>query len=75
VTKPSSPRLWPGQTAEGELYELVDSILYLRFERWLPEEKIAEELGVDISIVRRVPERVKKSQHKRLMPEVFHIDH
>ena len=74
--KPSSPRLWPGQTAEGELgvgYDIVDSILYLRFEKWLPEEKIAEILGVDMGVVEIVISRVKRSQHKRLMPEVFHV--
>nr|WP_245534198.1 NAD+ synthase [Thermofilum pendens] len=76
VEKPSSPRLWPGQTAEGELgapYELVDSVLYLRFEKWLPEERIAEELGVEVGVVKRILEMVKRSQHKRMMPEVFHV--
>ena len=36
VEKSSSPRLWPGQTVEGELgvgYEVVDAILYYRFEK------------------------------------------
>ena len=76
ITKPSSPRLWPGQTAEGELglsYELIDQILYYRFEEWLPEEKIAEKLNVPLEIVNKLIERVKRTQHKRLMPEVFHL--
>lgn len=74
--KPSSPALWPGQTAETELgmsYEVIDSILYYRFEVWLPEEEIAEKLGISLETVKAVIDRVKKTQHKRLMPEVFHI--
>jgi len=73
--KPSSPRLWPGQTAEGELgvsYEVIDSILYSRFERWLPEEEIARALNVPLEVVNRILRMVKRTQHKRLPPEVFH---
>ena len=36
-------------------------------------EKIAEILGVDTGVVEMVIGRVKRSQHKRLMPEVFHV--
>ena len=73
--KPSSPRLWPGQTAEGELgvsYEVIDSVLYSRFERWLPEEEIARALNVPLEVVNRILRMVKRTQHKRLPPEVFH---
>ncbi|RLE83842.1 MAG: NAD(+) synthetase [Thermoprotei archaeon] len=76
VKKPSSPRLWPGQTAESELgisYDLIDLILYYRFEEWLPEGEIAKRLGISEEIVRRIMDRVKKTQHKRLPPEIFHI--
>lgn len=75
IKKPPSPRLWSGQTAEGELgasYETIDSILYYRFEKWLPDEKIAEILKVPREIVNRVLTLVKKTQHKRLPPEAFH---
>lgn len=74
--KPSSPRLWPGQTAEGELgvgYDIIDPILYYRFEEWLPEEEIARKLNISENVVRNILERVKRTQHKRLPPEVFHI--
>ena len=54
-------------------YEAIDSILYYRFEVWLPEEEIAEKLGISLETVKAVIDRVKKTQHKRLMPEVFHI--
>jgi NAD+ synthetase len=76
VTKPSSPALWEGQTAEGELglsYEVADAILYSRFEEMKRPEEVAKELGVDISLVRRVDELVMRSQHKRLPPEIFRL--
>lgn len=74
--KPSSPRLWPGQTAEGELgisYEVLDQVLYLRFEKMLGEEHVSEKLGIDLDTVKAIIGRVKRTQHKRLPPEVFHI--
>ncbi len=74
--KPSSPRLWPGQTAEGELgvgYTVIDQILYLRFEKMLREPEIAERLGIRLETVEKVIGLVKRSQHKRLPPEVFHV--
>ncbi len=75
IRKPPSPRLWPGQTAEGELgvsYEVIDAILYSRFEKWLPEEEIAKTLNIPREVVDKVLRIVKKTQHKRLPPEVFH---
>ncbi|EWG07545.1 MAG: NAD synthetase [Candidatus Aramenus sulfurataquae] len=76
VKKPSSPALWEGQTAEGELgisYELADAILYLRFEEMKTSEEISQELGVDRSLVLKVERLVKTSQHKRLPPEIFRL--
>jgi NAD+ synthase len=76
VRKPPSPGLWPGQTAEEELgipYELLDSILYLRFDAWLNEEEVASRLGIDLSLVRRVVSMVKATQHKRQLPEIFRL--
>jgi len=75
IEKPSPPRLWPGQTAEEELgvsYEIIDSILYARFEKWLPEEEIAKTLNISREVVNKILTMVKKTQHKRLPPEVFH---
>lgn len=76
VTKPSSPALWEGQTAEGELgvdYETVDSILYLRFDEMRSEEEISKLLKVPIEVVSKVDKLVKTSQHKRLPPEIFRL--
>ncbi|CCC81285.1 NAD+ synthase [Thermoproteus tenax] len=76
IRKPPSPALWEGQTAEGELgvdYETIDSVLYLRYEEMRPPQEVAEMLGVDISIINRVDAMVRKSQHKRLPPEIFRL--
>ncbi|MEB3844468.1 MAG: NAD+ synthase [Desulfurococcales archaeon] len=69
--KPSSPRLWPGQTAEGELglsYDEVDVILHAIFDRGLRPEEVPEATGISIDKVRRVLELHEKSKHKREMP-------
>ena len=69
--KPSSPRLWPGQTAEGELgipYEEIDLVLHAVFDRGISWEEAAEATGVDEWKVRRIRELHEKSKHKREMP-------
>lgn len=76
IAKPPSPALWQGQTAEGEIgvdYETVDSILYLRYEEMRSPEEVAEFLGVDREIVDKVDSMVRRSQHKRLPPEIFRL--
>ena len=69
--KPSSPRLWRGQTAEGELgisYDQVDLVLYSIFDLGLRPEEVPEATGVEYSIVDQVLKRFKESMHKREMP-------
>lgn len=76
VTKPSSPALWEGQTAEGEIgvdYDTIDSILYLRFDEMRTPEEVANFLGINIDIVRKIENMVRFSQHKRLAPEIFRL--
>jgi NH3-dependent NAD+ synthetase len=73
VTKRSSPNLWPGQTAEGELgaqYELIDRILRLYVDDKIPASRIPSKLGIDVASVKRVLDRYAESRHKRMMPEV-----
>ncbi|MEM4853412.1 MAG: NAD(+) synthase, partial [Thermofilum sp.] len=72
--KPSSPRLWPGQTAEGELglsYEVIDEVLYLVFDRGLEPSEAAREAGVSEEVVERVMEMHRRSEHKRRPPPVL----
>jgi NAD+ synthase len=68
--KPSTPALWPNQTAESELgikYETLDLILY-GLERFMAIEDIAEQLGVEKVLVNYVKSRWLANEHKRRMP-------
>jgi len=68
--KPSTPALWPNQTAENELgikYETLDLILY-GLERFMTTEEIANQLSIQKSIVEKVKSRWLANEHKRRMP-------
>jgi NAD+ synthase len=68
--KPSTPALWPNQTAENELgikYEILDLILN-GLERFMTTEEIAEQLVIDKSLVENVKARWLANEHKRRMP-------
>ncbi|MEB3860806.1 MAG: NAD+ synthase [Desulfurococcales archaeon] len=69
--KPSSPRLWRGQTAEGELgvsYDQVDLVLFSIFDLGLSPEETVEATGVPKEVVDKVLERYRASEHKRNPP-------
>jgi NAD+ synthase len=72
IAKPPSADLWAGQTDEGELgftYEEVDKLLYLIVDqRYRPEECV--DAGFDEIFVRKVFERVRKYQFKRVPPPI-----
>ncbi|RLE63481.1 MAG: NAD(+) synthetase [Thermoprotei archaeon] len=71
--KPSSPALWPGQTAERELgmsYEEIDLILYSFFDKKIEIKNISQITGVEEWKVKAVLERVSKTSHKRRMPPI-----
>jgi NAD+ synthase len=72
ITKPPSADLWAGQTDEGELgftYEEVDKLLHLLVDqRYRPEECV--EAGFDEAFVRKVVERIRRSQFKRVLPPI-----
>ena len=68
--KPSTPALWPNQTAESELgikYETLDLILY-GLERFMAPEDIVDQLAVEKTLVDRVKSRWLANEHKRRMP-------
>jgi NAD+ synthase len=68
--KPSSPDLWPGQTAEKELglsYEKIDLILW-GLERWIPPADISRDLGLSLATVERIRRRWLLAEHKRRPP-------
>jgi NAD+ synthase len=65
--KPSTPALWPNQSAEEELgikYETLDLILY-GFERFMTTNEIANQLNIDPIIVENVKQRWLNNEHKR----------
>lgn len=68
--KPSTPALWQGQSAEGELgikYELLDLILF-GLERFMDSAEIAEQLDIKKTVVDKVKSRWLSVEHKRRMP-------
>ncbi|BBE42649.1 NAD+ synthase [Conexivisphaera calida] len=63
--KPSSPRLWPGQTAEGELgfsYEEADVVLHRIFDLGEPVDKVRES---NPRLVDAVMDWHRRTEHKR----------
>ena len=72
-SKPSSPELWPRQTAEAELglsYDKIDPILW-GLERWMSDMDIAGETGLPLELVSRIRARWVASEHKRRSPVVL----
>ncbi len=70
VAKPSSPRLWPGQSAEEELgmdYETLDLILY-GLEHFMKTDEIAQQVGAKEDVVNKIKFRWISMEHKRRIP-------
>jgi NAD+ synthase len=70
ITKPSTPALWPDQTAEKEIgipYEKLDLILF-GLERFMETSQIAEQLLVPIKTIESIKKRWLTTEHKRRMP-------
>jgi NAD+ synthase len=68
--KPSTPALWPNQSAEDELgikYELLDRVLF-GLERFMEPKEIANQVGIEETIVTTVKQRWLRVEHKRRMP-------
>ncbi len=73
VRKKSSPRLWPGQTAEDELgisYEVADRILYELIDLNRPREEVINKWK---DKAQRVLSLMDSSQHKRSLPAVARL--
>lgn len=69
IDKVPTAGLWKGQTDEDELgikYEILDKILY-GIEQFMNDKEISEVIGIDISIVASIRERVEKTRHKRVL--------
>lgn len=72
VQKPPTADLWQGQTDEGELgftYADADKLLYLLVDqRYSPADCI--EAGFSEPFVRKVVEKVRRNQFKRILPPI-----
>ncbi|HED05023.1 MAG TPA: NAD+ synthase [Candidatus Fraserbacteria bacterium] len=71
IAKQPSAGLWPGQTDEEELggsYEQIDLILHCLHDRRLSAEETIRELALDPTLVQRVAQMFRQSEHKRRMP-------
>lgn len=70
IKKPSTPGLWPNQTAEQEIgleYETLDLILY-GLEHFMPAHTIAKQLSLPTQAVVAIKRRWLETEHKRQMP-------
>jgi len=73
VAKRSSPRLWPGHTAESEIgmsYEIIDRLFKLRFEEGLEVPAIAARMKQSQAKLDTILAKYQASEHKRRMPEI-----
>jgi NAD+ synthase len=67
VEKPSTPALWPKQSAEDELgikYEQLDLVLY-GLERFMRSEEIADQLHIVKNTIEKIKSRWLLAEHKR----------
>lgn len=72
--KPSSPALWEGQTAEGEMgisYETADLILYRLMDLKEDPTEVSRKTNVDITVIEKIINMVRISEHKRAMPPIL----
>jgi len=69
-SKPSSPELWSGQTAEKELgvgYDKLDLILW-GLERWMLPTDISRDLEIPVKTVESIRKRWMLAEQKRRPP-------
>jgi NAD+ synthase len=77
ITKPPSPQLWPGQTAENELgvkYEVLDLILF-GLENFMSPEEIAQSLELPVKLVQGIKDTWLTREHKRRLPLAIKLEY
>lgn len=75
LAKAPSADLWPGQSDEEDLgmtYADADPILHHLFDRRASDEALRA-MGFDRDLVRRIRDRVRRSQFKRRMPLIAKV--
>jgi len=76
ISKPSSPGLWSGQTAQGELgvgYEELDEVLIKLYEEKKQPKKVAKETNLSLNKVVEIIKRGELSKHKTRLPPIAKI--
>ncbi|MDE1852993.1 MAG: NAD+ synthase [Thaumarchaeota archaeon] len=71
VEKPASPQLWSGQKATDEIpaeYDKLDIVLHQLFDLKAKPHEAAFRAGVPVSVVEKVLEMHRRTEHKRRMP-------
>jgi len=77
AAKPSTPALWPDQTAETELgikYDVLDLILF-GLERFMTPKEISQQLKIQKSLVEKIKIRWLSTEHKRRLPLTLKIEY
>jgi len=70
ISRPSSPDLWPGHTAEGELgltYDEIDEILYRLFDEGRQPSEVPRISGIPEESVKKVVRLYERTKHKRVL--------
>ena len=73
ISKPSSPRLWEGHTAQGEIgmtYDEIDAVLHCTIDKRISVEETARITEIPISDVDKIYQMHKRSEHKRITPKI-----
>jgi len=76
IEKTPTAGLWRGQTDEKELgvkYKDLDKVLFLIFDKKLTPVQTAKKLNLEISLVKKIHQRLNNTQYKRQMPPICKI--
>ena len=74
IKKKSSPNLWKNHFAEIELdasYEQIDCVLYCIFDEKISIDETVKRTAIDKNTVEKIYNLYKKSEHKRITPEML----
>ena len=76
IEKIPTAGLWKGQTDEEELgvkYNDLDKVLFLLFDKKLTPVQTAKKLNLEISLVKKIHQRLNNTQYKRQIPPICKI--
>ena len=68
MSRPPTPDLWKGHTAEGEIgvtYDVIDEVLYWLFDEGLSVDELMDKHLVPREVIEHIIELHRKTEHKR----------